>query len=77
MTFGKTVLCQKDLIKGSADDNYRPISCLPMMWKLMTGMLAEEMYIPSEQKGYCKGSCGTKDPLLIDKTVLRNGKKRH
>ena len=48
-----------------------------MMWKLMTGMLAEELYIPSEHKGYCKGSCGTKDPLLIDETVLRNCKKRH
>ena len=26
MTFGKTVLCQKDLAEGSAVDNYRPIS---------------------------------------------------
>ena len=44
MTFGKTVLCQKDLAKGSAVDNYRPISYLPLMWKLMTEMLAEKMY---------------------------------
>ena len=44
MTFGKTVLCQKDQTKGSVVDNYRPISCLPLMWKLMTGMLAERMY---------------------------------
>ena len=29
MTFGKTVLCQKDQTKGSVVDNYRPISCLP------------------------------------------------
>ena len=43
MTFGKTVLCQKDPPKGSALDNYRPISCLPLMWKLMTRMLAEKM----------------------------------
>ena len=85
MTFGKTVLCQKDLAKGSAVDNYRPISCLPLMWKLMTGMLAEKMYshlerenvLPSEQKGCRKGSRGTKDQLLIDKTVLRDCKKRH
>ena len=43
MTFGKTVLCH--LAKGSAvDNNYRPISCLPLMWNLMTGMLAEKMY---------------------------------
>ena len=44
MTIGKTVLCQKDPAKGSAIDNYRPLSCLPLMWKLMTGMLAEKMY---------------------------------
>ena len=44
MTFGKTVLCQKDPAKGIAVDNYRPISCLPLRWKLMTGMLAEMMY---------------------------------
>ena len=43
MTFGKTVLYQKDPAKGSAVDNYRPISYLPLMWKLMTGMLAEKM----------------------------------
>ena len=84
MTFGKTVLCQKDLTKGSAVDNYRPLFCLPLMWKLMTGMLAEKMQshlerenvLPSEQKE-CQGSHGTKDQLLIDKTVLRDCKKRH
>ena len=50
MTFGKTVLCQKDLAKGSAVDNYTPISCLPLMWKLMTGMLERENVISPEQK---------------------------
>ena len=85
MTFGKTVLYEKDPAKGSAVDNYRPISCLPLMWKLMAGMLAEKMYsdleresvLPSEQKGCRKGSRGTKDQLLIDKTVLRDRKQRH
>ena len=85
MTFGKIVMCQKDMAKGSAVDNYRPISCLPLMWKLMTGMLAEKMYshlerenlLLSEQKECLKGSDGTKDQLLIDKTVLRDCKRRH
>ena len=31
MTFGKTSLCQKEPAKGNAVDNYRPISCLPLM----------------------------------------------
>ena len=51
----------------------------------MTGMPAERMYshlerenvLPSGQKGCCKGSHGTKGQLLIDKTVLRDCKKRH
>ena len=85
MTFRKAVLCQKELAKRSAVDNYRPISCLPLMWKLMTGMLAEKMYghlerenvIQFEQKRCHKVSCGTKDHQLIDKTVLRDCKKRH
>ena len=28
--------------KGSAVENYRPITCLPPMWKLMTGTIADE-----------------------------------
>ena len=56
------------------------------MWKLMTGgMLVEKMYchlerenvVPSEEKGCHKGSHGTKDQLLIVKTVLRDCKRRH
>lgn len=55
------------------------------MWKLLTGMIAEETYnylereklLPEEQKGCKRGSRGTKDQLLIDKTVLKDCKKRH
>ena len=86
MTFGKIVLCQKDSAKDSAVDIYTPISYLSLTWKLKTGMLTEKMYshleresvLPSEQKGCCKGSHGTKDQqLLIDKTLLRDCKRRH
>ena len=62
MTLGKTVLYQKDPSKGNAVDNYRPISGLPLMWKLMTGTVAESIYnfldvndkLPVEQIGYRK-----------------------
>ena len=85
MTFGKTIQYQKDPAKGSAVDNYSSISCLPLIWKLMTVMLAKKMYsylerknvLPSEEKECHKGSRGTKDQLLIDKTLLRNYKRRH
>ena len=84
-TLGKTVLCQKDPSKGNAVDNYRPTSCLPLIWKLMTGTVAESIYnfldvndkLSVEQKGCTKESRGTKDQLLIDKTILRDCRKRH
>ena len=34
MTKGKTTLIQKDPSKGTALNNYRPITSLPMMWKI-------------------------------------------
>ena len=43
MKSGKTVLCQKDIEKGNAVDNYRLISCLPVMWKLMIGVIADNI----------------------------------
>ena len=52
MTTGRTVLCIKDPGKGNAVDNYRPISCLPVMWKVFSGMLAEEIYEHLEGKNF-------------------------
>ena len=85
MTQGRTILCIKDVSKGNAAENFRPISCLPLMWKLLTGILAEELYgfleenglLPTEQKGCRRGSRGTKDQILIDKLVLQDCRKRH
>ena len=36
MTKGKTTLTQKDPSKGAAPNNYRLITCLPVMWKILT-----------------------------------------
>ena len=55
------------------------------MRRLLTRVIAEEMYnylereksLPEEQKGCKRGSRGTKDQLLIDKTALNDCKKRH
>ena len=79
---GRTVLIQKDSAKGTVASNYRPITCLPLMWKLLTGIFAEKIYdhlmvnnlLPDEQKGCRKRSRGTKDQLLIDKSVLREAR---
>ena len=85
MTTGTTELCQKDKERGSTVDNYRPISCLPLAWKLMTGIIADSMYeffvendsLPVEQKGCRRKSRGTKDLLLIGKMVLADCKRKH
>ena len=84
MTEGRTVLIQKDPAKGTVASNYRPIACLPLMWKLLTGIFADKIYshllendiLPEEQKGCRKKSRGTKDQLLIDKTILRETRIR-
>ena len=85
MTTGKTILCQEDLGKGSTVDSYQQILCLPLMWKLMTEIIANSVYeyleiynlLPVEQKGCRRNSRGTKDQLLIDIMVLNDCKKRH
>ena len=85
MTKGKTVLIVKDPQKGNRVDNFRPIACLPLMWKLLTGIFSERIYkhlesnelLVDEQKGCRKKSRGTKDQLLIDKAILKNCRRRH
>ena len=64
--------------------DFRPITCLPLIWKLLTGILTEELYehlektnsLPRKQKGCRKGSRGTKDQLLIDKMIVKDCKIR-
>ena len=73
LTYGRTVLCQKDKSKGNAVDNYRPVSCLPMIWKLLTSIISDQLHdflekekvLPEEQKGCKRNTRGTKDRLLI------------
>ena len=56
------------------------MTCLPLMWKLITGIVADEIYnlleendlLPEEQEGCHANSRGTKDQLLINKAVMKN-----
>ena len=85
MALDKMVLRQKYPSKGNVVDNYRPILCLPLMWKLMIGPITESIYnfldmndkLPVEQKGCRKKSRGTKDQLLIDKAILCDCRQCH
>ena len=61
---GSTSLLQKDKSKANVASNYRPITCLPLMWKLLTVLIADQIYahldqeklLPEEQKGCRKVS---------------------
>ena len=54
------------------------------MWKLLTGIISEDMYcfmekenlLPEEQKGCRRKIRGKKDQLLIDNTILKDCRKR-
>ena len=69
LTRERTSLLQKDNSKDNLASNYRPITCLPLMWKLLTGVIADQIYVhldqekllPEEQKGGRKGSRRTND----------------
>ena len=84
MTKGRTTLIQKDPNKGTAPNNYRSITCLPMMWKILTAHVREEIYysltcrtlFPDEQKGCCKGSRSTAELLYIAQHILNESKTR-
>ena len=41
LTKGRTSLPQKDKIKGNVTSNYRPITCLPLTWNLLTSVIAD------------------------------------
>ena len=84
MTKGKTTLIQKDPNKGTAPNNYRPITCLPIIRKIQTAQMREKIYyllksrglLPEELKGCCKGSRGTAELLYIDQHILNESKTR-
>ena len=85
LTRGRTSLLQKDKSKGNVASNYRPVTCSPLMWKLLTGVIADQIYVhldqekllPEEQEGCRKGSRGTNDLLYIDRAVINEVKSRN
>ena len=84
MTKEKTILIKKDPSKGIAPNNYRPITCLLMMWKISTAQTREEIYysliscglFPDEHKGCRKWSRGIAELLYIDQHILNESKYR-
>ena len=85
LTRGKTSLLQKDKSRGNLASNYRPITCLPLIWNLLTGVIVNQVYVhldqeklsPEQQKGSRKGYRGTNDLLYIDRAVIKEVKSRN
>ena len=79
LTEGTTFLLHKSS-ETTNPKNYRPITCLPTIYKVLTSILSDrilahlEMHdlLPTEQKGCKKGSYGCKDQLLINKMILED-----
>ena len=84
MTIGRTVLIQKEKYKGTMPENYRLITCLPLLWKTLTSIISKKMYkyleehnlIEFEQKGCRALTRGIKDHLMLDKATMKDSRYR-
>ena len=83
LTQGTTSLLPKSEDTQKAN-KYRPICCLNTTYKLLTGIIADSIYahlekgefLENEQKGCIRDKMGTKDQLLINKTILEDCRRR-
>jgi len=82
---GVTHLFIKNISKGPTDvSNYRPITCLSNIWKLLTRIIGDSIYshfshnslFPPNQKGNQRGVWGTKEHLLVDKMIIKDSRHR-
>ncbi|XP_064214079.1 uncharacterized protein LOC135266755 [Tribolium castaneum] len=69
----------------SKPQNYRPITCLNTLYKIITSLLAnkidnhvdENQILTEEQKGCRRKTQGCKEQLIIDGIIANEAKKRH
>ena len=77
LTAGVTYLIPKSENTGNPN-NYRPVTCLPTTYKLITCIIGRRMQkymdnenlLPREHKEWSRGTKGCKDQLLISKAIL-------
>ena len=50
LTRERTSLFQKDKSKDNLENNFRRITCLSLMWKLLTGVIADQIYVHLDQE---------------------------
>ena len=79
-----TILVPKTERAMANPASYRPVTCLPVIYKIFTGLIAELMWhhienygiLPVEQRGCVPGSLGCREQLLIDHMILHNARTR-
>ncbi|CAD6996044.1 unnamed protein product [Ceratitis capitata] len=83
LTLGTTYMIPKS--SNSVEPSmYRPITCLPVIYKILTACISNIFYehieannlIAEEQKGCIRSSQGCKEQLVIDQVVLGQAKKQ-
>jgi hypothetical protein len=82
LTVGVTYMLPKS---GPASDpkNYRPITCLPTLYKILTSVISSKLYahlaenkiLAPEQVECRKGSRGCKELLIVDSVLSQQAKK--
>lgn len=83
MTKWRTVLWQKGSSKRNVFENFRQITCFPLILKLMTGIISNNIYkyldnddlLPVDQKRRKRKSSRMKEQSLIDKPIFADCKK--
>ena len=71
-------------LKGTAPTNYRPITCLPMTWKILMAQISVHInysmiscrIFPDKQIGCRKRTSGTEELLYIDQHIISESKMR-
>ena len=82
LTQGLTYLQPKDKHDTLNPAKYRPITCLPTIYKVLTAIIANKInthitannIINEEQKGCKKGARGCKEQLIIDTEITHQAK---
>ncbi|XP_030754463.1 uncharacterized protein LOC115881195 [Sitophilus oryzae] len=83
LTVGRTTLIFKS---GDTENpkNYRPITCLNTIYKILTGIIADKLYkhleiqeiLPYEQKGCRRNAQGCRDQVLLSNIIAEDCKRR-
>ena len=64
------------LIHGTAPNSYRPITCLAMMWKILTAQIRENIYNTFISRKDAVREPESEELLYIDQRIPKESKTR-